>query len=144
MIKSKRLKPLIHVAGLREHGAAKILIQYRRELAAAEAQLAQLLVYRGEYMQRLEGADIAARQMRDYRAFLAKLNEAIIHQQKQVAQSYQDYERKRSDWYAVRCKSLALNKIGERYRLQEARLASRREQHEQDERGCGTRMKDKF
>jgi flagellar FliJ protein len=137
MTKSQRMKPLTRVATSRERAAARELGEYRRTLAAAEAKYAELVTYREEYSQHLRksgGAGIDAQRMRDYRLFLARLNEAIGHQQASVDQHRREYERKRRLWSEARVRSKALDKVVERYRHEEDATAERREQAESDER----------
>ena len=137
MRKSKRMKPVAKVAESRERTAARVLSEQRRVLAEAEAKLAELLGYRDEYAKKLEfsgGAAIDARRMYDFRVFLSRLNEAIIHQQHRVEHSRMEYETRRHQWYATRTKIRAVDKIIERYRGDEARASERRDQVEADDR----------
>ncbi len=137
MKKSKRMKPLAEVAESRERTAARVLGERRKALAEAEAKLAELLGYRDEYAKKLEfsgGVTTDARRMYDFRVFLSRLNEAIVHQQLRVEQSRKEYETKRHQWYATRTKIRAVDKIIERYRGDEARVLERRDQAEADDR----------
>ena len=137
MTKSRRMKPLTRVATSRERTAAKELGEYRRTLADAEAKYAELVTYREEYSQQLQksgGSGIDAQQMRDYRVFLARLNDAIGHQQASVDQHRREYEHKRRLWSEARVRANALDKVVERYRKEENTTAERREQAESDER----------
>ena len=137
MTKSQRMKPLTRVATSRERTAAKELGEYRRTLAAAEAKYAELATYREEYSKQLQqsgGSGIDAQQMRDYRVFLARLNEAIVHQQASVDQHRREYERMRRVWSEARVRSKSLDKVVERYKKEESAIVERREQAESDER----------
>jgi flagellar protein FliJ len=137
MTKSQRMKPLTKVATSRERNAAKELGEHRRALSEVEAKLAELLTYREEYNRRLQqsgGAGIDAQQMCDYRIFLARLNEAIGHQQACVDKSRREYERKRRLWSEARTRTQALDKVVERYQHEERSTVEKREQAESDER----------
>ena len=137
MTKSQRMKPLTRVATSRERTAAKELGEYRRTLAAAEAKYAELATYREEYSKQLQqsgGSGIDAQQMRDYRVFLTRLNEAIVHQQASVDQRRREYERMRRVWSEARVRSKSLDKVVERYQKEEISIVERREQAESDER----------
>ena len=137
MTKSQRMKPLTRVATSRERTAAKELGEYRRTLADAEAKHAELVTYREEYSRHLQqsgGSGIDAQQMRDYRIFLARLNEAIGHQQASVDKHRREYERRRRLWSEARVRASALDKVVERYQKEENTIVERREQAESDER----------
>lgn len=137
MTKSQRMKPLTRVATSRERSAARELGEFRRALAAAEAKYTELVSYREEYSRQLQqsgGGGIDAQQMRDYRVFLARLNEAIGHQQASVDQHRREYEKRRRLWSDARVRSKALDKVVERYQKEENTTAERREQAESDER----------
>ncbi len=143
MTKSKRMKPLAKVVESRERTAARVLGEQRRLLNEAEAKLAELLGYRDEYANKLEfsgKSTIDARQMYDFRVFLSRLNEAIIHQQHRVDHSRREYEAKRHQWYATRTKVRAVDKIITRYLGDESRASERREQVESDERAKPARV----
>ena len=137
MTKSQRMKPLTRVATSHERTAAKELGEYRRTLAVAEAKFTELMTYREEYSKQLQqsgGSGIDAQQMRDYRIFLTRLNEAIVHQQASVDQHRREYEQKRRRWSEARVRSKALDKVVERYQKEEVSIVERREQAESDER----------
>jgi flagellar FliJ protein len=137
MTKSQRLQPVTRVAELRERNAAKALGQSRHRLSETEARLEELLAYREEYARRLQtagGEGMNAREVSEYHNFLARLNEAITHQQARLAQAHQDYESRRSQWQSQRTHTLALDKVVERYRRQEEHTEGQREQRESDDR----------
>ncbi len=143
MKKSKRMKPLAEVAESRERTAARLLGEQRKALTEAETKLAELLGYRDEYAKKLEfsgGISIDARRMYDFRVFLSRLSEAIVHQQRRVEQSRKEYETKRHQWYETRTKIRAVDKIIERYRGDEARASERRDQTEADDRSRQARV----
>jgi small-conductance mechanosensitive channel len=90
MSPSKRLKPVQQVAASRERNAARTMGQARQHLAQEEAKLAQLRQYHQEYLQRfaqVASQGMSANQLQEYRAFLAKLDEAVRQQEKVVAAS---------------------------------------------------------
>ena len=146
MTKSDRMKPLTHVAESRERSAARELGDYRRALGTAESKLAELLTYREEYNRKLDstaGGGIDVQQMRDYRVFLTKLNDAIQHQQARVDKSRREYEHRRHLWFVARTKAMALGKVVERYQHQERSQADKREQADSDERAIQTHVQRK-
>jgi flagellar FliJ protein len=139
------MKPLTNVAGSRERTAARELGDYRRMLSAAESKLSELLTYREEYSRKLDSTagGIDVQQMRDYRAFLTKLNDAIQHQQARVEKSRREYEHRRHLWFVARTKAMALGKVVERYQAQEKTSADRREQADSDERALQAHVQHK-
>ncbi len=132
------MKPVTHVAEARERNAARALGAARQQLTAAEARLSELCGWRDDYQRRLKtagGAGMNTREWSEYQIFLARLNDAIARQQEQVGQRRRDYDQTRLDWQSQRTRTLALDKVVERYRRDEIRGEQRREQRETDERG---------
>ncbi len=137
MIKSKRLKPVVHLAEARERDAARELGQCQRMILQREHRLQELLNFRSEYQQRLqdEGSrGINAGAMQDFRAFIQKLDMAIIQQRGMIQTAVSDYELSKQNWTATRSRSRALGNVVDRYRQQEQHDADRREQRDADER----------
>jgi flagellar FliJ protein len=137
MSPSKRLKPVQQVAANRERNAARSMGQARANLAQEEAKLAQLREYHQEYLARFQSASaqgMSVNQLQEYRAFLAKLDEAITQQEKVVAASMANHSTQRDDWKQKHTRTQALGKVVERYRKEERKAADRVEQKENDER----------
>ena len=137
MSRSKRLGPVADVAARREQHAARSLKESRDILAQSEAQLQGLQAYRQEYVAGFHQAStdgMGAGRMKDYLAFLAKLDEAIDQLRTMIASSNVRCEEDRSQWLATRAKFKALDKIISRYRQEEERNEIRREQRETDDR----------
>ena len=147
MTRSKRMKPVVKVAGERERNAARVLGECRRRLAEQEEKLRQLQVYREDYARQFQdaaGQGLGAARLQDYRSFLARLNEAIRQQQQVVEQQRAECARQQDRWRDTRTHAKALDKVVERYRSEEHRMASRREQHDSDERAArGARCRDR-
>jgi flagellar FliJ protein len=137
MSPSKRLKPVQQVAANRERNAARSMGQARAHLAQEEAKLAQLREYHQEYLERFQQASaqgMSVNQLQEYRAFLAKLDEAILQQEKVVAASMAKHTTHRDDWKQKHTRTQALGKVVERYRKEERKAEDRAEQKENDER----------
>lgn len=136
MSPSKRLKPVQQVAANRERNAARTFGQARQHLAQEEAKLAQLKQYHQEYLDRFNqvaSQGMSVTQLQEYRAFLAKLDEAIQQQQKVVAASLANHSSHKDNWKQKRTRTQALGKVVERYRREERKAADRVEQKENDE-----------
>jgi flagellar FliJ protein len=142
MSPSKRLKPVQQVAASRERNAARTMGQARQHLAQEEAKLAQLRQYHQEYLQRfaqVASQGMSANQLQEYRAFLAKLDEAVRQQEKVVAASMANHSTHKNNWKQKHSRTQALGKVVERYRKDEVRSADRKEQKENDERNNRTK-----
>lgn len=102
----------------------------------AAARCVELRRYRDEYAHGFTGraaAGLGGAGLRDYQAFLARLDEAL-RQQHQIAlraEAELDFERQRWRDAAVQVK--AVETVGERWRAEETQQAARREQRETDE-----------
>ena len=136
MSPSKRLKPVQKIAGTREKTAAQRFGESQRNLNGHKAKLDELRQYHQEYMERFQKAmqaGISSAQLQEYRAFIAKLDEAIRQQEQMVTASQQDRSSKRNTWQQKHTRVMALDKVVERYKKAEAKTADKREQDEADE-----------
>lgn len=134
--KSQRFQPVVDVAEQQEQQQAKRLGEAQRFLQEEQDKLSQLQQYREEYRQRLDthssaGMDIL--RLRDYHAFLGRLNQAIDEQTRAVQQARRNCEQQRQHWLDRRSRSQALDKVADKYRSEEKRVEQRREQHLTDE-----------
>ncbi|MCU7802638.1 MAG: flagellar export protein FliJ [Candidatus Thiodiazotropha sp. (ex Lucinoma borealis)] len=136
MSPSKRLKPVQRFAHSKEQTAARSMGQARKNLQQEEDKLQQLKLYHQEYLDRFQqtaGEGISAIQLQEYRAFLAKLDEAIRQQEEVVAASIVSHSSSKSNWKQKHSRTQALNKAVDRYREQEQKSADQQEQKESDE-----------
>ncbi len=137
MAQSKRMQPIARLAAERERDAARELVVSRRELEVHRGRLRELCGYRDEYGRRLNEAGVQgidAAQLRDYRSFLTRLNEAIVEQERLGVVAQRDWEVCTARWQGTRTRTKALDKVVERLRHDEDRRECRREQGESDER----------
>jgi len=72
--------------------------------------------------------------LREFRAFLGRLGEAIRQQETLIERYRSQHEKNRQQWIETRSHSQAIDKVVDRYREQERQQQERREQREQDER----------
>ena len=136
MSPSKRLKPVQQVAESKEKKAAHHMGQARMHLAQEEAKLQQLKQSHQEYLERFQqvaATGMSATQLQEYRAFLAKLDEAIQQQEKVVAASMASHTTQKDNWKQKRTRTQALGKVVDRYRKEERKAADLTEQKENDE-----------
>ncbi|MGH8177618.1 MAG: flagellar export protein FliJ [Steroidobacter sp.] len=137
MTRTKRIAPVQSLFDDNERRLAQSLVAFERRATESEAKLNELERYRSEYEKQFTqraGRGIGATDLRDYQAFLARLNEAIRQQQTLVqrAQAERDAELQRWQDAARRAKALGL--VVEGWRVEERRANDRRDQHETDER----------
>lgn len=133
---SERLGKVAQLARRDEQRAAESARSQRDALGDAQAKLEQLQTFRREYEGRLShlvGDGMDARQLRDYRAFLLRLNEAISQQSRQVTQQRDQLSARQNVLQEKSARRESVDTLQERHRRSEARDAGRREQRLQDE-----------
>ena len=136
MKSSGKLDPVIRVARENEQTAARVLARSQAELVEAEQRLAELAAYRDEYVTGLEhktNMGLNALQVRDYRAFLERLDAAIEQQQGVVTAQRQSVELNRTAWLSEKQRLGALDKLVLRKTRQAQRDEDRREQLDNNE-----------
>ena len=138
MNRSRQFKPVVDHAQQLEKEAAQALGEANRQVSAAVAQLAQLRGYRQEYLDHYramgEQGGVDPGRLRDYQAFLAKLNNAMAQQNEAIDAAKQQREEVRRFWLAKRGRSKALDGVLKRYIEEEAYAETRKEQREIDDR----------
>ena len=93
-----------------------------------DQQLEQLKAFQSEYEQRLQqmaAAGMPARQLADFRHFLANLNCAVENQSVSVAASTEAAQSKHSEWLDKAARRAGLDDFLLRYRARERREAER-------------------
>jgi flagellar FliJ protein len=130
------LQSLLDLAQQHTDTAAKNLQLLKVQWNEAEEKLQQLLHYQKEYRERLQqaavtGMNISA--MRDYQAFLGKIEVAIGQQGEEVERRKRSWEAGQQAWHAQKRKLGAFDVLAKRHRQGELHRESRQEQREQDE-----------
>ncbi|HZF16042.1 MAG TPA: flagellar export protein FliJ [Steroidobacteraceae bacterium] len=135
MSRSERIQPIKDIADTRERNAGAVVAQAERALRDREQQLAQLKKYLDEYVRKNTPGigSVDPIRLNNYRAFLARLTEAVRAQEQLVEQASREYERKREDWRVQHVEAAALGRAVERMQLFERTEQGRREQKESDE-----------
>ncbi|ANB02794.1 flagellar export protein FliJ [Ectothiorhodospira sp. BSL-9] len=137
MNRSKRMEPVARLADTRQQKAARQLGDWQKTLEDRLARLDELSGYRDEYAQRFESSTsvpLNGLGLRDYRLFLSRLNQAIEQQMKLVQAARAELERSRGQWVEARGRTEAINRVVERFEVEERHEMDRREQAEQDDR----------
>jgi flagellar FliJ protein len=137
MTRAKRLQPVQNLVDDKERRLAQSLAAFEKKLADAEHKHQELERYLQEYERQFK--DTAARGigvagLRDYQAFLARLNEAIRQQQTLVLRARAERDAERLKWQEMARKAKALDHVVEQWNEDERRARDRREQLETDER----------
>lgn len=137
MTRSERMAPVQQVFEVAERDRARELGDAQRELAAAEARLEELRTYQGEYQlafQKRAEKGTSIRSLRDFQAFLARLDTALRQQEQRVAQAREQVAGSRRSWQGAAQQVKAVDSVVERWQMAEVRAGERREQKDADER----------
>lgn len=145
MPRSNRLQPVHTVVEDNERRIARKFAQAEHRVAEARAKQGELERYHAEYasgfQQRASGG-IGAAGLRDYQAFLARLNEAVKQQKAIVQRTEADRELVRQEWLRAAQRTKAVAHVMEKWLAEERRELERREQNETDERAQRNRRSD--
>jgi flagellar FliJ protein len=144
MSRAKRLEPVQHLVTDAEHRLARSFAASERKVAEAEAKHGELERYRAEYQQQLahratQGMTVT--DLRDYQAFLARLNEAIRQQYAVVLRARADRDAERVRWQEAARSVKTIDRVADRWRAEERHQQDRKEQRESDERAQRVRPK---
>ena len=131
------LQSLLEHSQHRMEAAERLLRLLKRKEEAARQRLDELHGYKRDYQLRLtdeasaQGMDI--RRLRDFHAFLAKLEHAIRHQEIEASQAQARWQSGHDTWLELRQKVKAYEALAERHRSQEIRREEKRDQRLTDE-----------
>ncbi len=132
----KSFATLIQVAQSKSDSAAIKLGQLNARLAESNHKHAVLINYRDEYRARLDTAVMRgapASEIRNFRAFLDKLDEAVRQQESEVAFWNTQKDNANAKWQAEQRSLNSFNTIADRRDSLQQLAAQRREQKQQDE-----------
>jgi flagellar FliJ protein len=136
MAKRFPLQSLHNLASERLDAATRRLAQLKQRWQAEEDKLAQLQGFRAEYRKRLgdaisSGLDMS--RMRDFHAFLAKIETALRQQAIEIERCKRDWEEAQGAWLEERRKLKTYDVLKERHARSERAREDRIDQREQDE-----------
>ncbi|HNS26798.1 MAG TPA: flagellar export protein FliJ [Steroidobacteraceae bacterium] len=137
MTRARRMDPVVRAVGHDEREHAARLAECGQRVADAEQRLAELEKYQADYASGLHSrtaAGISATEMRDFRAFLARLSEAVRTQQRLLAQARAEHEAAREAWRRAAQRARSIDHVVERWQAEERIHRERREQIDIDER----------
>lgn len=136
MARAFPLETVRTVARKRAEVAARDLSGHGRRLEAARAKLAQLEGFRLQYRSERDAAlaaGVAGARLRDYGAFLARLDDAVRAQGEEVARIGAMFEAARLHWLELRRREQAMDALAARHARAQALREQRLEQKAQDE-----------
>ena len=135
MMKSKRFEPIQEIAANSADALSRPMAEAARKVADLESQLQQLKNYRDEYVRNsaVAGGAMDAVKLQNYRSFLDRLGDAMRQHVKNLDAARAEYERRRVQWSEMRIEAETLGRAVERFRVEEQRVADRRDQHESDD-----------
>lgn len=136
MTKPFSLQPLLDLSQNRMDSAARELGRLIALEQEGERKLALLRNYRAEYEARFVQAlnsGIGVEALRNYSAFMARIDEAINIQHAHLSQSQQHTASGKQHWIAQRNKLKAYDTLHERHVKDEGRKSAREEQRQSDE-----------
>ena len=137
MKRAARLDQLRTELDNQQKGLRQKLVATERRAQEAADRLAELRQYRDEYANGFAAraaAGIGGAGLRDYQAFLLRLEEAVRQQQHLTARAEAELEFERQRWREAAIQVKAVESVGERWRSEEQVLTDRAEQRETDER----------
>jgi len=137
MNRAGRMAPVQRVFGNAERDRAREVGDAQRQLAEAEARLKELRTYHDEYLvafrKRCEdGTSIRA--LRDFQAFLARLDTALRQQEQLVEQARERLAGSRRNWQGAAQQVKAVDAVVDRWQKADGLRVERREQKDTDER----------
>jgi flagellar FliJ protein len=133
--RSERIGVLQNLEQHESDAAARTLAESQRALRERESVLADLRRYREEYLggRRLRANGVSIVAFQDYQRFVARLDEAIAHQSRLVAEAQLQYDARRTEWLIARGRAASLEKVVERCADVERRHDALIEQRRTDE-----------
>jgi flagellar FliJ protein len=137
MKRSTRMQTVRNAVDELERQRAQELAASERAVQESEAKLAELEAYQANYVREFSnrvGRGIAGSGLRDYQAFLARLQEAIRQQAVVVARARALRDAEHERWRTAAQRSSSVGRLIDRWQSDERAAADRQEQRETDER----------
>ncbi len=137
MLRSKKLKPVIKLAGHREKQAARILSQSRQSHAELKNGLIDLERHRKSYARQLEARarkGMNAIAFRQAQKFLTQIDTAIEQQKQNLYCSQQVVKTKTAGWKTDKMKQRMMQNVNARIEKEELNVREKRAQRDLDDR----------
>lgn len=139
MTRARRMEPVQRLVDEREKDQAQLVARARQRVAELEARLEELGRYRQEYergFQEAAAQGASIHRLRDFRLFLARLDEARQQQELMVTRAREELDMHTRNWHEAARRARALGAVVEKWRGEERLAAERQEQRETDERAA--------
>ncbi|MDH3533252.1 MAG: flagellar export protein FliJ, partial [Gammaproteobacteria bacterium] len=125
--RSRKISKIVALARSEEQRAGAATGKSRRQLEEQLARLGELNAYRFSYAGRSKSLEkVNSAHWKDYQNFLQRLDQAVASQQQIVKDAEKNLELYRQRWLAKRQRLESLQKVLDRYQVEEAQLAERR------------------
>lgn len=145
MSRAKRIEPVQDIAEDREKKLAVSVVGFERRASESQTKLQELERYRLEYQQQYAARakrGMSVTDLRDYQAFLARLNDAVKQQEALVQRAAAERDAERLRWQEAARKAKALDHVIGKWKTEERRVEDKREQRDTDERAQRTKRED--
>ncbi len=132
-----RLQTILDLSQTRMDEAARVLAGLIASEQDQSRKLTMLEDYRNEYQRQFMAAarsGLTPGQWSNYRAFLARIDDAIRHQEQQVIQSRNRAQAGQRDWLDTRTRVKAFETLSDRHQATLAKREARAEQRVADDR----------
>ena len=142
-----QLQTVLELAAQRLDAATIELQGLRTRWEEAQSKLDQLRAFRDEYRARLAidlKQGLEADRLRDFHAFLAKLERAIETQSGVVERCRHSWQEAYQRWLQLRSREQAMRVLRQRHMATEAEQERRVEQKQQDERATKSNLQDQL
>lgn len=136
MAKPFHLQPLINLAEDKSQAAAQVLARLKQAWREAENKLQQLQGFLDEYNHRLQQqaqSGFSITQLRDFQAFILKLELAIRAQAEEVERCHVRWQQGQAEWQAREREVKAYQTLRQRHDEAERKSEERLDQRQQDE-----------
>ncbi|MEQ1636250.1 MAG: flagellar export protein FliJ [Methylococcales bacterium] len=135
MKRSQRIQTIVDIKAQQENSALKAVAEQQHKIQAAQQQLADLEQYRQSYLdkEQTSGARRVSALL-EFRAFIAKLDQAIVGQIDIIKHLESELSHKRKQWESLHHDTKNLQKVCHGMAAAEAKVVNKREQLEADDR----------
>lgn len=136
MLRSKKIKPVVKLAGHREKHAARELNQSRESHALLQKRLSDLQQHRQHYASQLEKKarkGMNAMEFNRAQTFLSQIDTAIEQQRQHLASSQEVVNVKTAGWKSDKMKQRVMQNVSTRIEKEESTLREKNEQREVDD-----------
>lgn len=136
MKKAERFDTVRRAADDLERSKARSLAACERVMIEAKAKLEELASYREAYVRDFDqraAAGMSGADVREYRVFLARLDEALQHQTQVLAQARLQRGAELESWRNAAQRATAVEKITAHWQAEARRALERLEQQETDD-----------